>query len=133
MKIQKYHLYDPANSWKTCKLNSITTIFDAFTNPPGSEDIFISDSQVVTRYDILAEVYKSLRVSNVHLIAHKPHFAEDIDICIDESVFLTSISAIPFVGCSSNIEGKNTMMDAHCENVSPYLSNSCFLTKKYNI
>ena len=53
-----------------------------------------------------------LEGQNVFLAAPKFHFAEDIYICSDVPILATSISVIRFVGCSSNIEGENAMMDS---------------------
>ena len=67
---------------------------------------------MVTRYDILAEVSKSLGGQNVHVAATKSHSAEDIYNSSDVPTLVISIFPISFVGRSSNIEGEKAMMDS---------------------
>ena len=65
---------------------------------------------MVTRFDILAGVSKSLRGSKCQF--GKSNFAEDIYICSYVQIVATSISPIQFYGHSSNSEGENAMMEA---------------------
>ena len=46
------------------------------------------------------------------MAAPKSHFVEDIYIFSDITILATSVLPLRFVGRSSNIEGKNAMMDA---------------------
>ena len=102
--------------------NPITAIFGAFTNPPNSKYAFFgAEKGEVTLMNDLRwspdmiswqEFLNLLGDENVHMAAPKSHFVEDIYIFSDVTILATSVLPLRFVGRSSNIEGKNAMMDA---------------------
>ena len=56
------------------------------------------------------ELLNLLEGQSVHLGAPKTHYARDILITDDISIFATSIAPIMFAGKGSNVKGENAMM-----------------------